>query len=426
MRSLAEESSGPVPRRRAVQAVATTFLGRRPFILLPLFVTLAGSLAWFEGPSARPVLAATLGTLALGFFFWEAARGRRRTVTDAELWRSLAITLAFIGVVTLATGGATSPLALMLFAPTVIGFAAFGRGRRSDALFLLACAVVVLTALAPPGVPFPALPDDMRRLLLVVAGASALVLLRVGVTALSDAHRAARDAAVGAGDELVAAAEARGQALEAMGARVAHEVKNPLSAIRGLVEVMGENATSDRDKKRLGVVLGEVDRIDEILRGYLALTRPLEQIERRRADVARLVREVAAVTEGRAERAGVTITVEAEPIAWDLDDRRIKEAILNLVLNALDASEAGGRVTIRSAATHAALALSVTDTGRGMDEAELARAGSPYWTKKRGGTGLGVALARRVAEGHGGRLEVESRPGHGTRMTLVVPRAEGP
>jgi signal transduction histidine kinase len=426
MRSLAEVASGPVPKRRAVQAVATTFLGRRPFILLPLFLTLAVSLAWHEGLGARPILAAALGTLALGFFFWEAARGRTRTVTDAELWRSLAITLAFIGVVTLATGGAASPLVLMLFAPTVIGFAAFGRGRRSDALFLLACAVVALAALAPPGVPFPALPDDTRRILLVAAGTSALVLLRVGVTALSDAHRVARDAAVGAGDELVASAEARGQALEAMGARVAHEVKNPLSAIRGLVEVMRESTTNERDEKRIGVILGEVDRIDEILRGYLALTRPLEQIERRHADVTRVIREVAAVTEGRAERAGVTIALEVEDTTWDLDDRRIKEALLNLVLNALDATDAGGRVTMGCAVQAGSLHLSVSDTGRGMDESELARTGSPYWTKKRGGTGLGVALARRVAEGHDGRLEVESSPGRGTRMTVVIPQPEAP
>lgn len=420
----AEGRSGSSDTRRAVQAVATSFLGWRPFILLPMFVVLAGSLARHEGVTTRPLLVAGLGGLALTFFTWEAARGKRGLVTDAQLVASLAITILAIGFVTLATGGATSPLVLMLFAPTVIGFAAFGRGRRSDALFVLAAAVLILVALVPTGFPFPTLPESIRRLLLVVAGTTALVLLRVGVSALSDAHRVAKDVALGAGDEIVAAAEARGEALEAMGARVAHEVKNPLSAIRGLVEVMNEKAEGDRDKKRLGVILAEVDRIDEILRGYLALTRPLEQIERRGADVGRVVREVAALTEGRAERAGVSLFVDAQPTAWDLDDRRLKEALLNLVLNALDATRAGGRVEIGVQIAEGALCVSVTDDGEGMSEGELARAGSPYWTKKRGGTGLGVALARRVAEGHGGRLEVASRPGHGTRMALVIPKAE--
>ena len=415
----------PASGSPALRSVATAFLRRRPLVVAPMFVLLVATVAAGPGPRAQVAAVAVFGSLALCFFSWEAWRGRRHLISEAGLFASLAVTLLGIAVGAAATGGTASPLVLMAFAPTVVGFAAFGRGRRSDALLALAVSLFAALALLPAGVPFPALYPGGRRLLMVVCAADALLLLRLGVAALTDAHAAARGAAAGAGEDLVASATARAAALEAMGAKVAHEVRNPLSAIRGLVEVTAEKSGDERDRKRLGVVLGEVDRIDEILRGYLALARPLEQLEPRPCDVGLLVREVGAVIEARAERSGVSLLVEGGATA-PIDPRRIKEALLNLLLNAIEATPAGGRVALRVSAAPSAVELTVEDSGIGMAPDQLASAGTPFASDRQGGTGLGLALARQAAEQHGGTLALESRPGRGTVARLTLPRPEGP
>jgi signal transduction histidine kinase len=405
----------------ALRSVATAFLRRRPLIVAPMFVLFVATLALGPGPRAQVAAVAVVGTLAISFFSWEAWRGRRHLISEGGLFASLAATLLGIGVASAATGGTASPLVLMAFAPTVVGFAAFGRGRRSDALLALAVALYTVLALVP--LPFPPLAPGGRRFLMVVCAADALLLLRLGVAALTDAHAAARAVVAGAGEDVLAAAAARASALEAMGARVAHEVRNPLSAIRGLVEVIAEKNADERDRKRLDVVLGEVDRIDEILRGYLALARPLEQLEPRPCDLGALAREVGALIETRAERQGVTLLVEGGATAR-VDPRRIKEALLNLALNAIEATPAGGLVSLRAAEAGSGAVLTVEDSGPGMAPERLASAGTPFASGRTGGTGLGLALARQAVEQHGGTLALESGPGRGTLARVTLP-AEG-
>jgi signal transduction histidine kinase len=405
-------------RSPALRSVATAFLRRRPVIVAPMFALFVAALALGPGPREQLVAVAVVASLAIGFFSWEAWRGGRHLVSEGGLFGSLAVTLVGIGIGSAATGGTASPLVLMAFAPAVVGFAAFGRGRRSDALLLIAVTVYATLALVP--LPFPPLHPGGRRFLMVVCAADALLLLRLGVAALTDAHAAARAVVAGAGEDVVAAATARANALEAMGAKVAHEVRNPLAAIRGLVEVLAEKDVDERDRRRLTVVLGEVERIDEILRGYLALARPLEQLERHPCDLGALVREVAALIEARAERAGVTLVVDGGARA-PVDPRRIKEAVLNLVLNAIEATPSGGRVALRAAEADGGAVLTVEDSGTGMSAERLANAGTPFASGRAGGTGLGLSLARQAVEQHGGTLALESGPGRGTRARVILP-----
>jgi signal transduction histidine kinase len=422
---LAAAPAAVAPRGPALLAVATAFLRRRPLVVAPMFAVFLLGLALGDAPRAQVAAVAVFGSVALAFFSFEAWRGRRHAVSEPGLFLSLVLTLAGIAVASAATGGIASPLVLMAFAPTVIGFAAFGRGRRSDALLALGVGLIAAVALLPPGVPLPPPPAGLRRLMMVVCGADALVLLRLGVAALTDAHAAARATAARAGEDLVASAAARARALEAMGAKVAHEVRNPLAAIRGLVEVIAEGRTDERDRKRLAVVVGEVDRIDGILTGYLAQARPLDRLEPRPHDVGALVREVAAVVEARAERASVALVVDADGATIELDPHRCKEALLNLVLNAIEATPAGGRVELRSGRTPGGVAITVEDSGRGMAPERLATAGTPFATGRSGGTGLGLALARQAIEQHGGTLALESAPGRGTVARVTLPARPG-
>src|SRR3954470_14152105 len=125
-------------RSPALPSVATAFLRRRPLIVAPMFVLLVATLALGPGPRPQVAAVTVFGCLALGFFSWEAWRGGRRLFSEGGLFASLVATLVGIAVGAAAAGGTASPLVLMAFAPTVVGFAAFGRGRRSDTLLLMA------------------------------------------------------------------------------------------------------------------------------------------------------------------------------------------------------------------------------------------------------------------------------------------------
>ncbi|MFO0628541.1 MAG: HAMP domain-containing sensor histidine kinase [Polyangiales bacterium] len=419
----------PAPARTAqLRAVGTAFLRQRPWIVAPSLLAQVALLAASDAPRAQVGALLSGFTALLSLFAWEARRGRRALVTAAALSTSLRITLAGISMGAAATGGITSPLLPVLFAPTVVGFAAFGRAREGRALLVaLALALLALAAL-PRGTPFPPLPVFTHRAMSLVAALTAAALLWAGVSSLTDAYAQAGDALSRAGDELLATAESRQRALDDLGAQVAHEIKNPLTAIKGLTDLLAEQAPDPRNARRLAVISDEVARIERILRDYLSFSHPFERVARAPTDLDALLRDLLGLLEVRADRAGITLAAEGAPLRALVDPRRVKEATLNLLLNALDVTPRGGRVTVSWARDGAAVALAVCDDGPGMSPEVLARVGDAYFTTREGGTGLGVRLARRVAEAHGGALVFAPAPGGGTRATLTLgdAAAEGP
>jgi len=406
-----------------VRVVATEFLRARPLVVAPLFVV---ALVAFIATGTRHeqiVAVSVVGTIALAVFSWERAIGRTRIVTARFLERSLLATMLAIGCVSTATGAFASPFLPMLFAPVGVGFAAFGRGRAASKLLGLLVILVVALVVATPSVASLVVPEPARRVVLGAATIDAAMLLYFGVASLSAAHARAADQLATAGDEMARAAAARARSFEMLGAKVAHEVKNPLAAIRAIVEVMLESA-DERGAKRLTVAAREVARIEALLDAYGSHEHPLDAIRREPTDVPSLVEALGAVLEARAERRGVSLVVSPRAQAegdttFALDRDRVKEALLNLLLNALDAAPVGGAVSLScSHSASAGLVFEVSDDGPGMDEETLARIGTAFFTKRAGGTGLGVLLARRIAEQHGGRLDYRSAPGRGTTASL--------
>lgn len=417
-------------RDTQVAAVATEFLRLRPVIVVPFLAVTVVVLALSGAPGKQVFLFSGAAMVFSAFFLRERKMGARTSFDAAALLRSLVLTMVGITIGATATGALASPLLPMLFAPMGVGFAAFGKGRGSGVLLGVLGAVVVVLAVVSPLAATLALADTPRRIILVGAIVDAALLLRVGVASLAVAHGRAAEALVVAGDEIVRGALARTRALEALGAKVAHEVKNPLTAIRAVVELTLESG-DDRTKKRLSVAAGEIARIEQIISGYGSLTHPLEVVRRSPNDIGELAQHLLIMLEARAARAGVELALvppasEDRPgsLVFDLDRDRLSEALLNLLLNALYATQPGGRVDLSFGLTpEAALELRVTDTGKGMDPAALAKVGTPFFTQREGGTGLGVALARQVAEQHGGALTYESTPGTGTTATIRIPRA---
>ena len=402
------------PRLRAVGAA---FLVRRPLIVGPAVALLLGLLHRSGAPGRQTLALAVGSSVMLGFFLFEAARFRLRPVTERHLLGSLLFTAAGLTLACFLTGAIRSPLVPLLFAPTVTAFAAFGRSRESAVtLGWLLLLLGVLTVL--PGAPFPPIAAPWAGGMALVASVASALLLNLGVSGLTGAYVETAHQLAEARQEMLEAAEARARTLEALGAKVAHEIKNPLASVRALVELVAQGGTDERARKRLEVVLGEVERIEGILQDYLGFSRPLEALRREEVDVSRLLSDTAAVLEARARARGVTLEVAAEPLRARVDPRRLKEALFNLMANALEACEAGGRVEARAGRQEGAVSITVRDTGRGMSPETLARVGTPFFTTREQGTGLGVTLARAVAAQHGGALTFESEEGRGTVATL--------
>ncbi|MBI5543427.1 MAG: HAMP domain-containing histidine kinase [Deltaproteobacteria bacterium] len=215
----------------------------------------------------------------------------------------------------------------------------------------------------------------------------------------------------------------RAHELELMSSRLSHELKNPLGAIKALVQLSARSAADAETRERLQVVEGEVERMQGILQDYLTFSRPLESLQLEEVALGELADEVLSVLDGRAKSAGVTLQRAGEARAH-VDPRRVKEALVNLVANAIEASPRGGAIEVGLATDGGQALLSVRDHGCGMSPEVLARLGTPFFTTRDDGNGLGVLLARGVFRQHGGSLEYVSEPGQGTTVMGRLPLKE--
>jgi len=224
----------------------------------------------------------------------------------------------------------------------------------------------------------------------------------------------------------------RAENLAAMGrltATLAHEIKNPLAVIRGSAERL---AGKDPEARRMAdFVIEESDRLSRTVARYLEFARPGARADAHdtaaesAGDAARALEATLALLEGELLARRVTLEREAPfpeqaPVA--LDHESLKQLYLNLVLNALEAMEHGGRLRVGLADRSGTIETTVSDNGAGMAPEVLAQVGNPFFTTKATGTGLGLFLARRLAESAGGRLAVESATGSGTTCTVRFPR----
>jgi PAS domain S-box-containing protein len=220
-----------------------------------------------------------------------------------------------------------------------------------------------------------------------------------------------------------------------LAAGLAHEIKNPLAGIQGVVDILiRRRDKNDPEREALEGMRQEVVRIDSTVRALLDRARPrlvsvrtssLGDIVGRAVDMAR-AQLASAATEGR----HVTLLFEPpdDPIMIPIDPGLIEDAVLNLIINAIDAVDGEGQVSVRIARVESERAddsedaiIEVSDTGRGIKEEDITRIFNAFFTTRPGGTGLGLPAVRRIARAHGGNVEVTSSLGQGSTFTLRLP-----
>jgi two-component system sensor histidine kinase HydH len=211
-----------------------------------------------------------------------------------------------------------------------------------------------------------------------------------------------------------------------LSATVAHEIRNPLNAISmGLQRLKSEfqpTAEHDQYVHFIELIRGEVHRLNTIVEQFLSLARPLE-LKREPVQVAELLKELSLFVQNDAQSSGIRISVEAAPElpAASLDRNYMKQVLLNLMLNGIQAMPGGGTLTLEAKAARGELLLAVADSGTGIPEENLAKIFEPYFTTKADGSGLGLAIARRIVEVHGGAIGARSEPRGGTRFEISLP-----
>ncbi len=219
-------------------------------------------------------------------------------------------------------------------------------------------------------------------------------------------------------------------ALGNLAAGVAHEIRNPLNALgMGLQRLLREwRLAPDEDQAEFtrfgGVLQGEVHRLNDIVERFLQLARP-PRLTRAPSPVGQHLEELLALLQEEAQAKGIAIErdLALDGVTADLDAAQVRQALLNILMNAFQAMPQGGTVWVSAAVEDGQLDLRVRDTGPGIPADQLDRIFEPYFTTKEGGTGLGLPLAQRIIEAHGGRIRVDSRVGAGTTVRIRLPLA---
>jgi two-component system sensor histidine kinase HydH len=389
-----------------------------------------GLLLWrYSDPWRGGVCVATALPL-FAWSVWELWRGRERWQTSPPFAAFLLTVALMHFAVIVVSGGISSPWVVVLPMLGLFQGVVIGRARRVMAVALIvgafACAIALL-ALAGPSLELTPLARGPAPTALVVVIAMLLAVLPalaagVGVRLRGALERAILSAAESR-SQLVASMQERNDELVALAGALAHELKNPLAAIRGLAALQAKKAEPHtKQAEQLGVLLGEVARMGSILDELSNFSRPARGLALESVDPTEVVSEIVRMHEPLATERGVRLSAHVErvpPIACD--PRKLKQILVNLMQNAIDASESGSEVRTVVEATEGWHTFRVEDRGSGLSDVVRGRLFTPGATTKLAGSGLGLTIARAIAEQHDGTLTLSERAGGGCTAEVRLP-----
>lgn len=203
-----------------------------------------------------------------------------------------------------------------------------------------------------------------------------------------------------------------------MAASLAHEIRNPLTTVRGYLQYFGRKADFDKYQEQISMLLNELDRTNQIISEYLSLNKN-KAVHMDKANLNEIIQSIAPLIQTDAVCSGVNLVLELHTVPdFILDEKEIKQLLLNLTRNAIDAMAGGGKLTISTATNDKKVILSVTDTGSGIPTNIMNSLGKPFITNKENGTGLGLAICFRIASRHQAKINVTTN-NSGTIIQVV-------
>jgi len=210
--------------------------------------------------------------------------------------------------------------------------------------------------------------------------------------------------------------------LGVLAAGVAHEIRNPLTAIKFRLYSLKKSLPAP-DNEDASVIGGEISRLERIVKDFLQFARPSEP-ELVAVPPQRILREVQDLLQPQLEKAEIELKLDPSETAWVCaDTQQIKEVLINLIQNSADSIGHKGTISLRTREENGSVVLEVADTGRGIPEHVQKRLFDPFFSTKEGGTGLGLPIAARIVEKHGGELRYQTQLNRGTTFTIVLPHA---
>lgn len=430
----------PVPRPSGFDEIQRQELSRlfgrmvwARLLVVPVVLGLVGWAALADPARWRRLAALPLSLLIAAFVVAEVVRYQRRGLRPRSIPLNLSVAVVAHASVVVTTGGLESP-ALPVLLPIGTFVAMFLAPRLAARLICLQLALLwALLALQTStrlGAVLPLSPlgegqaPFARLFALALFTSAALLVGAIFARAARRAFDAMLRGALSAQQEWLRAQSEGAADLTALSGEIAHELKNPLASVKGLSALLAQPAPEAKSAERLAVLRREVDRMQSILEEFLNFSRPLTPLTLGPVELGALCREVAALHEGLAGERAVRLALAGRGVAR-CDARKVKQVIVNLLQNAIEASPPGGEVELAVEAAPEAVRLRVLDRGAGPDPALGARLFEPGVTTKPNGSGLGLTIARSLARQHGGDLALRPRPGGGAEAELRLPAGVG-
>ena len=208
-----------------------------------------------------------------------------------------------------------------------------------------------------------------------------------------------------------------------MAAGIAHEIRNPLTTLKGFTQILGKDA-QEREKQFVDLMLSELSRIELITNDFMILAKP-QAIKYQEHDLRKIVHHVLAIIEPQAILNNIEIisrNTSEEAILIICDENQLKQVFINLIKNALESMPSGGQLNVSvELAQNGYVTINIKDTGCGIPEHMISRLGEPFYTLKEKGTGLGLMVSFRIIEAHKGKIQFSSKENAGTTVEIKLP-----